>query len=113
MKKLPPYGRPLADLIKKGFRPNNDINLFIGNKAWQKGNSFSITCPTRTLVLPPWLSPFDYHWPVKQCGILLFDTGYADKTYLEDLIYCLFKNEAASIYLVFPQFSSIFYKKDV
>lgn len=99
MKKLPPFGKPLAELQRQGLRPSNSINLFIGNRAWKKGADFSYSYPTRTLILPPWLAADKYHWPVNQCEILIFDTGYAEKQYVEELVFYLFKDNAEKIYL--------------
>lgn len=112
VKKLPPYGKPLSDLVTSGQRPSNDVNLFIGNQAWAKGHSFSISYPPRTLILPPWRSPNTYHWPVTQCDVLIFDTGYADQSYIEELAYCLFQDGANVVRSISPHFILSAYKKD-
>lgn len=94
MKKLPPFGKGLNALIESGQRPNNDVLLFIGNNALSKGNGFSVSYPDRTLVLPPWLSPETYYWPVIGCDALITDTGFAEDDYIEDLVLCLFAHGA-------------------
>ncbi len=94
MKKTPPYGKTLDNLIKSGFRPNNTINLFIGPKSWEKGQSFSVMFPTRTLILPAWLPASDYYWPVTGCDILMFDTGFSNEEYVEELASVLYQHEA-------------------
>ena len=94
MKKIPPYGKPLAELIKSGKTPNNSINLFIGNLAWQKGKNFSVSCPERTLIIPPWDAPYLYWWPVNSCDVIIFDTGYAEQDYINDLVECLYTDGA-------------------
>ncbi len=112
-KKLPPFGKPLYELLKAGFRPNNDVKLFIGIKAWEKGKAFSVSYPAQTLILPPWVSPFSYIWPVKQCDILIFDTGYAQQVYLEELIYCLHMDGANKVRSICPVFKFSVYEKDI
>jgi len=104
MKKIPPYGKPLFDLLSSGSRPKNDINLFIGYKAWEKGKAFSISYPCRTLTLPPWCNPVVYCWPVQDCDVLIFDTGYAEERYLTDLSGALFEDGASKIRCVNTDF---------
>lgn len=111
-KKIPPFGWPLFNLIKKGLRPKNDVLLFIGNYAFKKGRSFSINSPMRTLVLPPWLPSEHYYWPVKQCDVLIFDTGYAEINYVENIVCCLFKDEANVVRFISPNQNLTIYKKD-
>ncbi len=111
-KKLPPFGKPLYELLKAGFRPNNDVKLFIGIKAWEKGKAFSVSYPAQTLILPPWVSPFSYIWPVKQCDILIFDTGYAEKAYIEQLAFLLLQDGANIVRAVSSEYLLTVYKKD-
>lgn len=90
MKKLPPFGKGLNALIESGQRPSNSILVYTGNHAWEKGHGFSISYPERLLILPPWLSPETYYWPVTGCDVLITDTGFAEDDYIEDLVLCLF-----------------------
>ena len=113
MKKLPPYGKRLYDLQCQNQHPSNSINLFIGNHAWQKGEAFSRMYPARTLILPPWFSPNEYHWPVNQCDILIFDTGYAEEEYLDELAICLYQSGANIIRYIAPDFSLTIYHKEL
>ena len=94
MRKIPPYGKPLDNLIKSGYRPQNSINIFIGTRAWEKGRGFSISHPTTTLVLPAWEAAAYYFWPVKGCDILIHDTSYADDDYVNELVCALYQHEA-------------------
>ena len=112
LKKFLPYSKPLSDLIKSGSAPSNDVNLFIGNHAWKKGASFSVMYPQRTLIIPPWNNPSNYYWPVFQCNILIFDTGYAEDDYLEDLIICLYENDASKVRMISPDFTLTVYHKE-
>lgn len=112
MKKLPPFGKSLNEIVQKGFRPTNSINLFIGHNAWNKGQNFSISYPTRTLVLPPWLSPSNFYWPVTQCDVLIFDTGYADIKYVEDLVFSLYSDRADIVRYISPEFTLTVYRKE-
>lgn len=111
-KKFLPYSKPLADLIKTGYAPTNDVNVFIGMKAWNKGKIFALSYPQRTLVLPAWQNPSDYYWPVKECSILILDTGYAEPDYLYDLAACLYENEATIVRLIDTDFKLINYHKE-
>jgi hypothetical protein len=111
--KLPPYAKPLKDLIDSRLRPNNDVYVFIGKDAWTKGKSFSISYPERTIAIPPWQSPESFIWAVKQCDILIVDTGFADASYIHELVYCLYENGANNVRLVTPDFSIVLFKKDI
>jgi len=113
MKKVPPYGKPLYQLIKSGSIPKNDVRLFIGNYAWEKGKNFSINYPTQTLILPPWESAYSYDWPITQCDVLIFDTGYAKEIYIQEIAYCLFQEGANIVRAVLPDFSMTVYKRDI
>jgi hypothetical protein len=112
MRKLPPYGKPLGELIKSGSKPTNSVNLFIGPNAWKKGESFSISYPLRTLILPAWHSPFIYYWPVKECDILIFDTGYSEKDYVDEVVDALYQDEADIIRFIDSEKNLIVYHKD-
>jgi hypothetical protein len=101
-KKIPPYGFNLYYQLKNGYKPKNSINLFVGVNSWQKGESFSQMYPSRTLVLPPWLPPSSYNWPVTQCDILIFDTGNSEEDYIYELVYCLYEHRASIVRYVAP-----------
>jgi len=110
--KLPAYSKPLFDLIQSGQRPNNSINVFIGQLAWQKGRVFSVSYPTRTIVLPPWDDPLPFYWPVPTCDVLVHDTGYAETNYLEDLVFSLLRDGASIVRTVSPEFLlTVFHKE--
>lgn len=111
-KKFLPYSKPLCALVKTGCLPINDVLLFIGNKAWDKAKSFSISYPNRTLALPPWHSPGEYYWPIKGCSLLVFDTGYAEQDYLNELAVCLYENYASKVRMISPDFELNVYHKE-
>lgn len=111
--KLPPYAKPLNELINKGFRPNNDVHLFIGQHAWEKGRIFSNRFPERTLIIPPWLPATNFIFPVKQCDILIVDTGFANADYIHELVYCLYRDAANNVRLITPDYSIVLFKKDI
>lgn len=99
-KKSLPFSKPLTELIAKGYAPTNDVMIFIGNKAWRKGKSFSLSYPERTLALPPWHDPRDYHWPVQECDILIIDTGYPEIDYVNDLVSELYDADASIVRMI-------------
>ncbi len=112
MRKIPPYGKELYKLQQQGQRPTGSVYVWIGNYAWKKGQAFSVSMPNRTLALPPWVSPGVYDWPVKDCDVLIHDTGFAEKDYLEDLVYCLYKDGTDKVRLIAPDFKLTIYHKD-
>lgn len=103
--KLPPFGKPLYELLQLNSRPNNDIYLFIGKNAWNEGKTSSLIRPERTLILPPFDSPFLYNWPVNECGILIYDSGESTKEYIEDIAICLLQSQAEIVRVIAPDFS--------
>lgn len=109
--KLPPYAKNLLEQISKGVVPSKFIYLWIGNKAWDLANRMSLLLPDRTLLLPPWLPAYDYHWPVSLCKILIVDTGYAEQDYIQEIVYSLYKNGAVEVRFLCPNFDLTIYKK--
>ncbi|SRR5579872_917936 len=95
--KLPPYGKPLADLQIKGLMPSNSVYIITGQQGWDLSSKRASLYPCTTLLLPPWLDPFFFRWPVKGCSAIIYDTGYADKQYLRDTAICLFRSGAQSV----------------
>jgi hypothetical protein len=100
--KTPPYGKPLKDLIDSGYKPNNSVYLYSGQQAWERAKQRSISCPERLLILPPYHCPTIYHWPVKQCDILIIDTGFAEVEYIDDLVFCLYTEGASVVRSISP-----------
>ncbi len=112
MKKIPPFAKELYKLQKQGLRPIGSVYLWIGNQAWHKGKNFAFTYPSRCLVLPPWESPDAYIWPVKQCDILIFDTGYAELDYVDELAASLYQFEADIVRYISPTHVLSVYHKE-
>lgn len=112
MLKLPPFGKALEDLQSQGKAPTDTINVWIGNKAWEKGTGFAKSMPTRTLVLPPWEDPESYYWPINGCDMLIHDTGFAELDYLKDLAYCLYRDGADIVRCLTPDFQLIVFHKE-
>ncbi len=110
--KIPPYGKPLKELLQQGQLPNNSVYLYLGDLAWEKGKSSSICRPTRTLILPPKHSAIDYEWPVMGCDILMIETSKLPQHYIEDTVYILFNYGATKVTLINIDMTSVIYKKD-
>lgn len=110
MPKLPPYGKFLFEKICKEGRPKNDIYLFVGTQAFKKAKEFQISRPG-TLALPAYECPSQYFWPVNGCDILIFDTGYCETDYLNDLAYYLYQHHANIVRCVLPDFTIITFDK--
>lgn len=111
--KLPPYARPLYESLSNNELPNNDVHIFIGRKAWDKGKAFSVSYPNRICVLPAWHSPFAYYWPIQNCDILVCDTGYAEPDYLLELAQCLYEHCANIVRVISPEYKLSIYHKEV
>jgi hypothetical protein len=111
-KKLPPFSKPLFDLLMSGAMPVNSVYLFSGHMAWQKGTAFSKSHPERTMVLPPFHTPFIYYWPVMGCEILFIETDLHERNASEEVIHCLFEHEAEKIIRITHQFETVIYRKE-
>lgn len=112
-KKYPPFSKSLRDLINKGYRPTNDVLIFIGNDAWKQACEKIKSAPERVICLPPWLSPNDFYFPVKECDILIFDTGYAEEDYLIELAERLYDDGANIVRLISPDHKLFIYHKEM
>ncbi len=110
--KIPPFGKPLKNLLESGQLPRNSVYVYIGNDSWEKGRLSAISRTSRTLALPPNRKPIDYEWPVKDCDILLIETSLITDIYREDVVYILFKFDAINVTVIKADFSTMFYKKD-
>lgn len=111
--KLPPYGKPLHELLLSGKKLDNSVYTFIGDKSWDKGQNSALIRPTRTLILPPNHSPFSYTWPVKGCEILLIETSQLVTEYIEMIVQVLFDYDADKVVLLSLNLLSTTYKKDL
>lgn len=74
VKNLPPFGKLLAERLKKKDHLNNDIYLFLGSSAWQRAKNFYIRGQA-VLVLPIDDTPEIYNWPVRGCEVLVVITS--------------------------------------
>jgi hypothetical protein len=110
--KTPPFGKPLQALLQSGQIPNNSVYLYIGNLAWDKGRSSSISRSARTLILPFGHNPLEYEWPVQGCDILMIETSPIDTEFIENFVNLLFSEGAIKITLISVNLLSTIYKKD-
>lgn len=107
---LPPYGSRLAKLLKTGKKPRNDIFCFCGYNAWRKAKA--LTRSQYVLCLPPGANPIEYQWPVRECDVLVFDTGGCELRDIEHLAYCLLCAEAAIVRAVLCN-QQVIYRRDM
>lgn len=112
MKKIPPYGKALFNLQQQGLKPQKTIFLWIGNNAWAKARDTADLRYDRTLLLPAWVCPTGFIWPVKGARVLIVDTGYAEPEYLNDLVFCLYQNGAEIIFCNTPDANLIVFHKE-
>lgn len=110
--KIPPFSNHLKDFLQSGQIPDNNVFMYIGIYAWDKGKSSSICRPSRTIVLPPSHSPLSYEWPVEKCDILIIETSQQTQQYIEDIVQTLFFYEANKVSLISYDFYLTTYKKD-
>jgi len=109
-KLLPPYGKEAAFLLSWGVQPRNDIFIFAGLNAWQKAKAFGDT--QVVLCLPLGTDPSIYFWPVKDCSILLIDTGGLNITDVEKISYHLLLSSASIVRAVLVNYTLVVYRRD-
>lgn len=107
---LPPYGKEAALLQSWGFKPRNDIYIFIGINGWSKAKEFKNT--QVVLCLPYGADPSIYSWPVKDCPVLLIDTGFSSVHEIEKIAYCLLCENAAIVRTVLSNDSIVIYRRE-
>lgn len=110
---LPPFAKPLYDLHMKGQIPLCGVWLFLGKDSWAKGKAFSISYPARVLAIPPWNSALTYYWPVRDCDILMVDTGFSNDDYLDEVASCIYEFDAKIVRLITFDNALIIYHKEV
>jgi len=92
--KLPPFGKYLENI--KEIACINSIYLFIGPNSFTKAKDWFNQRPG-TICLPPYDCPSLYRWPVKDCDILIIDTGFCESDYLNDIAYFLYLYGAVKV----------------
>jgi hypothetical protein len=112
-KKVPPFGHRLSKLLASGFRPQNDVLVFAGLRAWYKAKSFSISYPERVLCIPPWADPEQFYWPVQQCSVLVIDTLACELEYIDQIAGCVFREEAQIVRSISQNFQLTTYHKEM
>lgn len=95
VKQIAPYGKELEGFLEWNTLPRNDVFIFCGINAWKKASALKQT--QFVLCLPLGSEPCKYVWPVKDCSILLFDTGGVTIANLEEFSYHLLKVNAAIV----------------
>ncbi|MGD9107589.1 MAG: hypothetical protein PVI75_00250 [Gammaproteobacteria bacterium] len=109
IKPFPPYGRKLFDARQHGYKPKNDVFLFIGKNAWQKAKDF--TNWQDVLALPPNCEPDKFNWSVvNESSVLVFDTGNVNYTVIRKLAYILLLASASIVRVALPANLIIFHK---
>lgn len=107
---LPPYGKEAAFLLSFGVRPRNDVFLFAGLNGWRKAKAFENT--QVVLCLPYNKDPTSYSWPVKDCPVLLIDTGFLNITDIEKIAYCLLCANAFIVRAILSSNKLVIYKRN-
>lgn len=112
MLKWPPFSAYLRSLLLHNDVPTNDVYLFVGHKAYSKAEAFhSNKQRLTTIYLPPYECPSMYEWPVKSCDVLIWDTGWCEEGYLNDLAYYLYQFDANIVRCLTPEFQLFKFNK--
>lgn len=109
---LPPYGYALYRLQQRGLRPTNSVYVFAGLRAWAKSASFQDSHPGTALCLPPWRHPHEFHWPVKDCAVLIHDTLASDLEYIDWMAEAAFRDGARIVHFISQDFKFSKYDKE-
>lgn len=110
--RIPPFSKPLRDLLARGEHPISDVYLFLGQQAWEYGKRSTIMRVSRTIVLPPDKHPDVYDWPVIGCDILMIETSPLETDYIETIAQTVFSHGANTVHLISNDLSLTIYKKD-
>lgn len=107
---LPPFGKEAALLLSYGVQPRNDIFIFAGLNGWHKAQA----CKDRQIVLclPYGKDPANYSWPVKDCPVLLIDTGFLSITDIEKFAYILLCAHAEIVRVMLSINKMVVYRRD-
>ena len=107
---LPPFGKTLLEWQKQGVRPQNSVYLHAGYNAYARAAKAQAS-RLGTICLPPYEDPSGFFWPVWSCDVLIFDRGFSDPEYLNDLAYYLYKCKAAIVRCVTSDFDLLIFDK--
>ncbi|MGD9152163.1 MAG: hypothetical protein PVG30_00685 [Gammaproteobacteria bacterium] len=98
IKQLPPYGRKLLIALQCGYKPTNDVFLFVGQDAWQNAKYFSNW--QDVLILPPHRHPDEFDWSiVKGLSVLLRDADNVRYEVIRKLAHSLLSSLASVVYV--------------
>lgn len=99
-RRLPPYGREMAERLAAGRPPKNGVWLYVGAGAWDRGRP-SLQYSTRgVLILPPGEAPSAFRWPVASCDVLVLHGGGLTGSELRDLAVLLVRAGASLVTIV-------------
>lgn len=111
VKRFPPYGRKLFNALQCGYKPTNDIFLFIGKNAWQEAKYFSRF--QDVLVFPQDYHPGEFDWSVVNgFSVLVFDTGNVHREVIKKLAYSLLLALAAIVRVALMDYQLIIFHKE-
>lgn len=108
-KKVPPYGKYYFDLLNAKSSLPKIIHIICGQRAWELCNKYHANPPW--LALPAYECPSGYLWPVAHAETVIYDTGYCEDDYLNDLAFCLYQSGAKLVRVVLPNFDSFTIEK--
>jgi len=103
MKKLPPFGKRLKEMMRKNYQPKNGVNIYL---SWNMGHNYY-----HGVTFPPEADPDDYNWSfLAGQEISLINTeGYADYEKLKALSILLVESGVKSVGLIDPDHSLHWY----
>lgn len=109
MKKLPPYGKQLAENIREGKLPKNDIYLTLGFRAWKAARIYALS--QTVLLLPSDESPYHFEWPVTNLSVLLIDTGKVAEHLIKQTAHALLLAEASIVRAILLNGSLVIFRR--
>lgn len=100
IKPLPPYGKKLFNALQCGYKPINDITLYVGKNAWEDAKYFSRF--KDVLVLPQNNHPDKFNWcVVNGWSVLIFGADDINYQVIRKLVHSLLSYSASVVRVAF------------
>lgn len=109
-KPLPPFGEAMRVLLQQGMKLNNNLFLYLGNRAWHAAKNAASN--KHVLALPPNHSPYEFDWPVQGCEVLAIDTSGVAPTLIEQTAHALLLAGAISMHVILANFNLVIYRRN-
>lgn len=98
-RRLPPFGKQLADALERGLRPRNDVKLYVGRGAWDAARMAQLGVWV-ALAMPDGSKPDEFRWPVAGLGVVVFEMSHQGAERLQRLALHLLQAGACVVRVV-------------